>query len=113
MHDIHQPRIANVNFIDSSTMGPRGDVIAQMDWCVGQIMQQLDSLGLKEKTMIIFTSDNGPILDDGYLDYARELKGEHQPDSFEVRLFVSASMGKRTTEVQEYKTYRDINVLGA
>ncbi|MEO0338665.1 MAG: arylsulfatase [Bacteroidota bacterium] len=79
LHDIHQPRIAKVNFIESSTMGPRGDVIAQMDWCVGQIMQQLDSLRLTENTMVIFTSDNGPILDDGYLDYARELKGAHQP----------------------------------
>ncbi len=77
--DIHQPRIANVKFIEASSMGPRGDVIAQMDWCVGEITKKLDNLGLTENTMIIFTSDNGPILDDGYLDYARELVGDHQP----------------------------------
>ncbi|MEM6395138.1 MAG: arylsulfatase [Bacteroidota bacterium] len=79
LHDIHQPRIAHEQFIESSIMGPRGDVIAQMDWCVGAITAHLDSLGLDEQTMIIFTSDNGPILDDGYLDYARELVGNHRP----------------------------------
>jgi arylsulfatase A-like enzyme len=79
LHDIHQPRIANERFIEASSMGPRGDVIAQMDWCVGEVMNKLDSLGISENTMIIFTSDNGPILDDGYLDYARELVGSHLP----------------------------------
>ena len=79
LHDIHQPRIANIKFVESSTMGPRGDVIAQMDWCVGQISEALEKQGLLENTLIIFTSDNGPILDDGYLDYARELVGDHKP----------------------------------
>ncbi len=79
LHDIHQPRIANVKFIESSSMGPRGDVIAQMDWCVGEITNKLEELGLTDNTLIIFTSDNGPILDDGYLDYARELVGDHKP----------------------------------
>lgn len=60
-------------------MGPRGDVIAQMDWCVGQITESLKEQNLLENTLIIFTSDNGPILDDGYIDYARELVGEHKP----------------------------------
>ncbi|SDG70565.1 sulfatase-like hydrolase/transferase [Winogradskyella thalassocola] len=79
LHDIHQPRVANIKFVESSTMGPRGDVIAQMDWCVGQITEQLQAANLLDNTLIIFTSDNGPILDDGYLDYARELVGEHKP----------------------------------
>ena len=79
LHDIHQPRIANINFVESSTMGPRGDVITQMDWCVGQIIDSLKKASLLENTLIIFTSDNGPILDDGYLDYAKELVGEHKP----------------------------------
>ncbi|NER17860.1 sulfatase family protein [Spongiivirga citrea] len=79
LHDIHQPRIANIKFVEASIMGPRGDVIAQMDWCVGQIIEKLEKLNLVNNTMIIFTSDNGPILDDGYLDYARELVGEHKP----------------------------------
>lgn len=79
LHDIHQPRIANIKFVESSTMGPRGDVIAQMDWCVGQITESLKKQNLLENTLIIFTSDNGPILDDGYVDYARELVGNHKP----------------------------------
>ncbi|WP_246034784.1 sulfatase family protein [Polaribacter aestuariivivens] len=79
LHDIHQPRIANIKFVESSTMGPRGDVIAQMDWCVGEITKALKKQNVLENTLIIFTSDNGPILDDGYLDYAIELLGEHKP----------------------------------
>lgn len=79
LHDIHQPRIANINFVESSSMGPRGDVIAQMDWCVGQITESLKKANLLDNTLIIFTSDNGPILDDGYLDYAIELLGDHKP----------------------------------
>ncbi|GAB3657176.1 sulfatase-like hydrolase/transferase [Echinicola sediminis] len=79
LHDIHQPRIANVQFIEKSGMGPRGDVIAQMDWCVGEIMKALKESGREENTIVIFTSDNGPILDDGYVDYARELVGNHRP----------------------------------
>ena len=79
LHDIHQPRIANIKFVESSTMGPRGDVIAQMDWCVGQITKALNKHNLLENTLIIFTSDNGPILDDGYLDYAIGLLGDHKP----------------------------------
>lgn len=78
-HDIHQPRVANVKFIESSTMGPRGDVIAQMDWSVGQVVAKLESVNLLDNTIILFTSDNGPILDDGYVDYARELVGNHKP----------------------------------
>ncbi|GIZ09371.1 sulfatase-like hydrolase/transferase [Flavobacterium sp. UMI-01] len=79
LHDIHQPRVANIKFVESSTMGPRGDVIAQMDWCVGQITEQLKKVNLLHNTLIVFTSDNGPILDDGYLDYATELLGTHKP----------------------------------
>ncbi|WP_026776094.1 arylsulfatase [Polaribacter sp. Hel_I_88] len=79
LHDIHQPRIANKKFVESSTMGPRGDVIAQMDWCVGEITKVLKKQKLLDNTLIIFTSDNGPILDDGYVDYAIELLGDHKP----------------------------------
>jgi len=79
LHDIHQPRVANIKFIEKSTMGPRGDVIAQLDWIVGKIVETLEKQNLLENTLLIFTSDNGPILDDGYVDYARELVGKHKP----------------------------------
>jgi arylsulfatase A-like enzyme len=60
-------------------MGPRGDAILEVDWAVGEIMKKLESLGLTEKTIVIFTSDNGPVVDDGYKDDAVELLGEHKP----------------------------------
>jgi arylsulfatase A-like enzyme len=60
-------------------MGPRGDVIVELDWSVGQIMAVLDRLGLARDTLFIFSSDNGPVLDDGYRDQAVELVGDHRP----------------------------------
>ena len=77
--NIHVPRMPNEAFVGKSTMGPRGDDIAEMDWCTGQLVALLEELHLDEKTMIIFSSDNGPILDDGYADDAVELLGEHKP----------------------------------
>ena len=60
-------------------MGLRGDAIVQFDWSVGEIMKTLDRLGLTENTLIILSSDNGPVLDDGYDDKAVELAGSHKP----------------------------------
>ncbi|TRX62025.1 sulfatase-like hydrolase/transferase [Fulvivirga sp. M361] len=78
-HDIHVPRIPHPRFVGKSEMGPRGDAIVQMDWTVGQIISQLEKLGLDKNTLVIFTSDNGPVLDDGYMDQAKELIGDHDP----------------------------------
>ena len=78
-HDIHVPRIPNKRFVGKSTMGPRGDAIFQMDWVTGQLMEALENHGLAENTLVIFSSDNGPVLDDGYADQAVELLGEHKP----------------------------------
>src|SRR5690606_4696747 len=70
LHDVHVPRVPHPRFAGKSGMGPRGDVILQMDWCVGEIVATLDKLKLTEKTLVIFTSDNGPVVDDGYRDEA-------------------------------------------
>lgn len=78
-HDIHVPRAPHPRFAGLSGMGPRGDVILQLDWAVGEIMKKLESLQLTEKTIVIFTSDNGPVVDDGYKDDAVELLGDHKP----------------------------------
>ena len=78
-HDIHVPRIPNPRFEGKTNMGPRGDAIAQMDWVVGEIVNELNNLGIEENTLIFFTSDNGPVLDDGYEDQAVELLGDHKP----------------------------------
>ena len=46
---------------------------------MGQVISELEQLGLRENTLIILSSDNGPVVDDGYLDQAIELLGDHRP----------------------------------
>jgi len=79
-HDIHVPRVPHGRFAGKSGRGPRGDAIVQLDWCVGEVLAALDKHGLTERTLVIFASDNGPVLDDGYRDEANELLGEHDPN---------------------------------
>lgn len=79
LHQPHVPRLPSARFAGSTGLGPRGDVIAEMDWCVGQIMDCIKENGLLEDTIVIFSSDNGPVLDDGYMDRAVELNREHRP----------------------------------
>lgn len=78
-HDIHVPRVPHPRFAGASGLGPRGDAIVQLDSCVGEILRTLDRLELAEDTMVIFTSDNGPVVDDGYKDQAVELLDGHKP----------------------------------
>jgi arylsulfatase A-like enzyme len=60
-------------------MGPRGDVIVEADWCIGELYKTLESEGILDNTLIIFSSDNGPVLNDGYYDDAVEKLGDHTP----------------------------------
>lgn len=78
-HDIHVPRLPHPRFKGKSTMGPRGDAIAQMDWMTGEVINELKKQGLAENTLVIFTSDNGPVISDGYDDQAMALLGAHKP----------------------------------
>ncbi|GAB3893756.1 arylsulfatase [Larkinella knui] len=78
-HDIHVPRMPHSRFVGKSGMGPRGDAILQLDYCVGEVMKTVDRLGLKDNTVVIISSDNGPVVDDGYKDYAVEKLGGHKP----------------------------------
>jgi arylsulfatase A-like enzyme len=77
-HDIHVPRMPHERFQGATSLGFRGDAIVQLDWCVGELMKTLDELQLSEKTLVIFCSDNGPVLDDGYQDGAIEKNGSHR-----------------------------------
>lgn len=77
--DIHVPRAPHPRFVGSTQMGKRGDVITEMDWMTGEITKELEALGLHKNTLILFSSDNGPVLDDGYYDDASKLVGSHQP----------------------------------
>jgi arylsulfatase A-like enzyme len=78
-HDIHVPRLPHARFAGRTSMGPRGDVIAELDWTVGEVLATLDRLKLTQNTLIIFTSDNGPVVDDGYKDDAVAKLGAHRP----------------------------------
>ena len=77
--DVHVPRVPHPRFAGKSGLGVRGDVILQLDWTIGQLMHTLDSLGIANNTLFIFTSDNGPVIDDGYIDGALENLNGHTP----------------------------------
>lgn len=78
-NDIHVPRDPHPRFVGKSGMGVRGDALLQFDWSVGRVLDVLDSLGVADNTLVILTSDNGPVVDDGYADQAVELLGDHLP----------------------------------
>lgn len=78
-HDIHVPRVPHPRFVGKSGMGPRGDALLEFDWSVGEILKALDQNGLTQNTLVILSSDNGPVVDDGYQDQAVELLGAHRP----------------------------------
>ncbi len=78
-NDVHVPRFPHQRFRGASGMGLRGDAIAEFDWTVGSLMEKLEQLGLADNTILIVTSDNGPVLEDGYQDQAAELLNGHDP----------------------------------
>jgi arylsulfatase A-like enzyme len=77
MQQPHVPRTPHPRFVGATSLGPRGDVIAEADWCVGELLKTLEQEGLLENTLIVFSSDNGPVLNDGYYDDAVEKNGNH------------------------------------
>jgi len=79
LHDPHVPRVPHPRFVGRTSLGPRGDAIAEADWSVGQILDTLDRLKLADNTIVIFTSDNGAVVDDGYKDDAVTKLGSHTP----------------------------------
>lgn len=79
LHDPHVPRVPHPRFVGKTAMGPRGDAIVQADWCAGEILAALERLKLGGDTIVIFTSDNGPVVDDGYQDDAVARLGAHKP----------------------------------
>ena len=75
----HVPRTPHPRFDGLSGMGPRGDAIIEADWCIGELYTHLKKNNLLENTIIILSSDNGPVLNDGYYDDAFEKLGGHTP----------------------------------
>ncbi|MBK1880055.1 sulfatase-like hydrolase/transferase [Pelagicoccus mobilis] len=58
--DIHIPNAPNERFQGQTNLGARGDAMVQLDWAVGEIVNSLEQYGLRENTILVFTSDNGP-----------------------------------------------------
>ncbi len=56
----HMPLFRSGDFEAHSSAGIYGDVIEEVDWAVGQVLDALDRFGLSENTLVVFTSDNGP-----------------------------------------------------
>ncbi len=78
-HDIHVPRVPSAQFRGTSHCGVRCDVIRELDDSAGQVLAALEKYGLMENTIIIFSSDNGAVVDDGYADGAAESLNGHKP----------------------------------
>ncbi len=77
-NDIHVPRDPHARFRGKSSLGIRGDVTLQMDDSLGRLQAALEHAGYApDETLIIFTSDNGPVISDGYEDGAREACANH------------------------------------
>ena len=79
MQQPHVPRTPHPRFEGLSELGPRGDAIVEADWCLGELKKTLEAEGILENTLIIFSSDNGPVLNDGYFDDADVKNGDHTP----------------------------------
>lgn len=77
LHEPHVPRAPHSRFVGSTNLGPRGDAVTEADWCVGELISYLEKEGLLDNTIIIFSSDNGPVLNDGYKDGAIETAEIH------------------------------------
>lgn len=78
-NDIHVPRYPHERFRGKTDMGHRGDAIVQFDWSVGEVVRALKEAGVYDNTLIILTSDNGPVVDDGYVDQSVEKLRNHKP----------------------------------
>lgn len=58
----HVPLFASDAFLGKSERGLYGDVVQEIDWSVGQVMAALKQAGVDDRTLVLFTSDNGPWL---------------------------------------------------
>ncbi len=77
-HNNHVPRAPDPRFVGTTPLGPRGDAVVEFDWMVGEVLDALDRAKLSKNTLVILSSDNGPVLNDGYQDGAVALNGDHR-----------------------------------
>lgn len=81
MHQNHVPRIPNPRFLGISGHGLRGDQVHELDWIVGETIRKLKESGKLDNTIILFSSDNGPVFFDGYNDGVLEDHNGHDPNA--------------------------------
>ena len=67
-HNIHVPRVPNARHHGKSQCGTRGDSIVELDVAVGEVLATLERLKIADNTLLMFSSDNGGVMDDGYED---------------------------------------------
>jgi arylsulfatase A-like enzyme len=78
---IHVPRVPAPRFRGKTKLGYRGDSMVEFDWVTGEIMKTLDKYGLSKNTIVIFSSDNGPVYDDGYDDGTKTRTSTKETDN--------------------------------
>lgn len=104
--DIHVPRAPGKDFAGKNSCGVRCDVISQLDWSVGQVLDALHRLGLEENTLVLFTSDNGPVVNDGYDDGAdRKLDGHKPAGPWRGGKYSIQEGGTRMPMIVQWKGY--------
>jgi arylsulfatase A-like enzyme len=77
-HDIHVPRVPHARYQGTSGCGLRGDAIQQFDGSVAAVLDALDRLKLADNTLVIVTSDNGGVFEDGYADGSAAAANGHR-----------------------------------
>ena len=77
-HMPHLPLGASPGFKGRSKRGPYGDAVEELDWSMGEIFRELDHLGLDDRTLVVYLSDNGPEVghSEKYKGSAAPLRGE-------------------------------------
>ncbi len=102
-HQNHAPRIPNPKFLGSSSVGLRGDCVVELDWLVGEMVRVLKETGQYENTLIVFTSDNGPALYEGYDDGALENNKGHNPNAgFRGGKYIAYEGGTRMPTIVQW-----------
>src|SRR5690606_32117306 len=88
----HVPLFASEGFRGKSPRGLYGDVVEELDWSVGRILQALRDTGLDQNTLVIFTSDNGPWLTHGLAGGSAGLLRDGKGSTWEGGMRVPAIM---------------------
>jgi arylsulfatase A-like enzyme len=70
-HDVHAPTIPHPRFVGSSGLGPRADMVHELDASVGELLKTLERLNLARNTLVVLSSDNGAY---------RTAEGAHRPN---------------------------------